>query len=1267
MALNERENRDNHMQGTTTGDSNNDVVSGAPQLPNFDEHIKGVVTRSLEEILKQRPLQPVRLLANRLLESSKNHEIQQIECVVGDGTNCQMTKACTRKSGSESLKLQSLPLLRLLTPNTFEVEAALRHLSSTSMPDSRVILFVEQPTPPTDLFFLKGVPYFANVTEQLLARRRNGTPDKELDNYVGGHAMVTKLRDALDLDIKSLQQEMHELSSTIGCTVVELPQPQSNFFGVFHAINNALDPRDFGTTSTLTEAASKDSVPCVLLVSYSPKTICMTFSRIVASMLPLYERAQRRKIAETITKNRALVKQLNFEYVTEYWKSVLQRRDARDKARGEQPVNLVRTTTKKHHAQNAPPTPRALKNAAKRDNMRMRAQRRENEDATFLRVVQQLQSYAVTRIQALYRGYRMRKYSKTMATLRLKLQERKATSKAACWVEELPSSLPPLLRRCLERLSDVHGEVFGNYAISCPPFPRSVTMLKPKRKVIRSGAADGSVCDWDVDSESEEWEEEQVVIPMQRQTKPPPHFNLLRRLMECEFLSDCNTMKYALTIQHDCTGMTLLQRRAYDCYKSLILNLLHIAYLELRHRSLMPVTVRNLEGYVQRFHLDILGWLSAPHMFSRIALRQRTQSKRPTPILCSKEVMEKERVLVVRGYGKAGIYHAQECAQKTADAQRRKTSNTEGIEDDQSSSEVQMTLGFFGVYAVPALLPEKSWECVLKTIAHNDSKAKIAWWTLHDGPAAYVNGQPVALVPRHERQEVEGRPLYDELVPCIEVSEEENQSTHSTYDSIRNSSTTSTQGFPSSAPDTSDTTTNLSTKTQFHLALASANDSRTVDGIHGTVCQNTVDPVSTFGVTLLEEDFCLAQELIQDTRREPREMVRQYCVIGPLTQFSIPAPRYGMQPFIVAPPISEVTTGQMNEDINTDTFSSSGVQSVCLLGTQNSTHLPAESKQAHSQELYSGPLLTAEAAPAEHRVSLHDCSRRRLSGQVADSCSPVIETVDGIAKRVGRCVLKEGYLCHERPWLTPVCGRTRAEHFSAFILKCLRQMHKGYKIVMAVEDPHQLMLFNAVCLLKRCFDQNANPNNGLENSFSDYGVARRPRTPLPCLLSSETNECLHFMHAFYEGLAKVVDGSKVSIMNCVYTVQDIMKNASPGGLMFVEQIPMLMKHAERLTDHRSLRECITVIVQRVELYCWLILFEAFLTSISTTAAPTQLELELPRFPTFVNDYNLLTWLESIDPWLEVPERSPDPFHLRYSNGLRRWDDTCYIYRGANHP
>ncbi|EAN96618.1 hypothetical protein, conserved, partial [Trypanosoma cruzi] len=282
---------------TASGDS----VDVRNAQPDLEGAFKEVVTRSLDEILQKRPKDPIRLLADRLLEKSDSHEVEQHECLVGNAIRCTLKKACTRKKGADLCQVPGLPLLQLTVPTAFELDAALRHLETLTPSNTKVIIFVEPPNPPTDLFFVKGVPYFTDITEKLLLQRRRGATDDILldegdDVRVGSSKKMTSLlQKALLLDVKTLQEELADLATPLSrFCIVQLPEVQSNFLEVFDIIDKAFGVRKHYWNVRTTAPAE---VPSALLASFNPRMSNMTFSRIIAAILPLYEQLQRRKIA----------------------------------------------------------------------------------------------------------------------------------------------------------------------------------------------------------------------------------------------------------------------------------------------------------------------------------------------------------------------------------------------------------------------------------------------------------------------------------------------------------------------------------------------------------------------------------------------------------------------------------------------------------------------------------------------------------------------------------------------------------------------------------------------------------------------------------------------------------------------------------------------------------------------------------------------------------------------------------------------------------
>ncbi|ESL11422.1 hypothetical protein TRSC58_00826 [Trypanosoma rangeli SC58] len=886
-----------------------------------------------------------------------------------------------------------------------------------------------------------------------------------------------------------------------------------------------------------------------------------------------------------------------------------------------------------------------------------RVRRRENEDAIFLCVSQLLQSQAAIRIQALYRGYRLRKNAPTLLPLC------EPISDTACWVEDIPASVPALLRRSVERLSRTHGELFGNYAVSCPPSPRCVTVLKPSRKVLKKEV------DNEVDSETESWEEESVFLPLKRQTQPPPHFNVLRRLMECEFLSRCNTIDYALSIQQDCSGLSVLQRHAYDCYKSSVLNLMHIAFLELYHRDMLPATVLGFSEYMQRLHRPVFGWLSAPHLFSRVTLRRSEGNTLVPTVLCERQVMETERVLLIRAYG-VGALFAPSCSLQL-EQQESSPREDQSLDDMSPSFLSEMTKMESRdvwvckeVHAAPAFLSELLWEGALRDASHNLRESKVAWWSLQPDPSVYINGEPLVSVPRHELQEVQGRPRFDEHVVRIEETRQGLKAV------AQVSPSSALKGAPRVDPQRG--------------SYGSVSDGLSTTALEGKgVAKPTTNMrppaldeasyVSTFGGSLLWEDFHLAQLLNQDRSLYPAECLQMYSSTNVSGPYGVPIVHATQQPLVVVP------IGEWQRRASCSLH-----DSTCLAGMSSSGNQSFRQSRSHQRESWCKVLdISRKHSPVVDRYQMswnasnitlsrrnfctspgstyrHDREPHANSVSVSEA-----ETVDAVARRVAERVLNEGNFVHERPWITPVCGRAWVTVFEQFVSKCLSQLREGYAIVLAVGDPSQLMLFNALCLLKHSMQlQKITPEEPVD--AAGFGLFPKKRPFLAStLLSDDTTSCLSFMHDFYKCVGELVKHSDVSVEEIEYVVLKVMQENSPGGLAFLNEISTLMKSAEQEKNSRILVDTILAIVQRVELYSWLLLFQAFLTSPAVAGVFEEHSTAVfPSFTAFVDDAALIAWMERIDPWINTPGKSPDPFHLRYSNGLRRWDDRNYIFSGA---
>nr|CCD12380.1 unnamed protein product [Trypanosoma congolense IL3000] len=563
------------------------------------------------------------------------------------------------------------------------------------------------------------------------------------------------------------------------------------------------------------------------------------------------------------------------------------------------------------------------------------------------------------------------------------------------------------------------------------------------------------------------------------------------------------------------------------------------------------------------------------------------------------------------------------------------------------------------VYVVPAFLPQERWEETLRNLAGEDLEAKVAWWSLLDSPAAYVNGKPVVLYPRHELQWVEGRPGFDELAPCIDVIQKAPVYVPEVEEVVGNETVTPT---PCSC-----TVNESSEISASHISLEKDCKSWRSEPDSPDCARTNPDEgdgcaFSVFDAPLSVEDLYLSSELKESYQEKGTKKIPHYNTLGPVAEYGIPAPVYGLQPLVL-----------MSDSLGGALPNKSGIitNSFVEVGSAAGDTMPREMSFALGNEAEQGPL--ADGAEWEHAdgascrysdkpIASAFSPSEKVSAE--HSATPVVETVSAMAMLVAQRSLPEGFFAHRRPWFTPICSRARAATFAEFMIGVLHQLRAGCKVVVAAEDPYQIMFFNAVCLLKLAAKEEDRLEDTASSSMSLRDVDNSA-VPMHENLSGGTGGWLSLLKTFYEEVGKIVNTTAVSVDECAVTVQNVMRKASPGGLIFLEQIPSLMQRVEGETDERLMRESILTIVQRIELYYWLVLFQVFLVSIlKSQSTSMRIETSLAKFHVFVNDPHILRLLDQIDPWRDVPQRSPDPLHLRYSNGLRRWEQQHFIFRGA---
>ncbi|EPY29515.1 hypothetical protein STCU_04506, partial [Strigomonas culicis] len=186
-------------------------------------------------------------------------------------------------------KLSRLPVVELVAPTSYDIDTALRHMEADAKSDARgnvppTFIVVEPPSYPTELVFLKGIPYLHNLSERLQFQKRRGNAAAPLPSE--GQSYTEKsldlLRESLGDHVQDLDATMREfLASPTESPhrhLVLLPPLQKNYIESFDLLDSTFRDamRPYLTSPTAQQTDSLDAAdlsysepPSVLFISFN--------------------------------------------------------------------------------------------------------------------------------------------------------------------------------------------------------------------------------------------------------------------------------------------------------------------------------------------------------------------------------------------------------------------------------------------------------------------------------------------------------------------------------------------------------------------------------------------------------------------------------------------------------------------------------------------------------------------------------------------------------------------------------------------------------------------------------------------------------------------------------------------------------------------------------------------------------------------------------------------------------------------------------------
>lgn len=232
--------------------------------------------------------------------------------------------------------------------------------------------------------------------------------------------------------------------------------------------------------------------------------------------------------------------------------------------------------------------------------------------------------------------------------------------------------------------------------------------------------------------------------------------------------------------------------------------------------------------------------------------------------------------------------------------------------------------------------------------------------------------------------------------------------------------------------------------------------------------------------------------------------------------------------------------------------------------------------------------------------------------------------------------------------------------FNAMIDACLQQIKEEAIMVLNYTDESHLFYCVVATLLSRSYDS-ANPSERIDPE-DVAGVSIGSHSQAEGLLSAD-NVRLAFLDEVYEILKSAMFQNGVDVDDCVTVVTSIMAEFEPYNLLKIISTEVMLAESE--PNDKCCRKHILSAVRHSEHFVWLLLVQAYLSLPFTRDSLSKSSVNsIPSFVSFFKSVGVKQWMDVIDPWKLRRHQSPDVFHLRYSNSLRRWDSDHYIRFGS---
>ena len=637
-----------YLQALSSLAGKNNTSCGTEAKNFLNENLKSIVAKAMEEVIKAHPKFPVAFVVDYLRKHNPQLHLNAFN-VAHDDTKF-VVRSCSGKRTPKIL-VEGLPLCGLVAPSSNMLIDSVNEFISEHKKDGQQVRVFLCAEPDVEIVFvgLDGHACISSLGAQQHQQLRTAESSTLGLHARGVESMSSSLSEGEGVApllsnqekvcaalkgagvtaCRSLHSVIAEIRAIANTEVVEYTWPgNANELATLDSELFDLVDRDIGLSdgAVLTPTLVVDFVCETRL-----REILTVFAE---AMYPIFEVQRFGREQERVREIIRDHDRTKHVVASQYWKQVHESRrvrfDLREQLRQhstqaappataaptEPPVDASNTDNAIRGSKSPPPP---TDTEAKRlFDAQKREARHRREDVIAAQVVSEQQHSSVTKIAAVVRGWITRMHN----PLSEHMEQTAGGSlhKVVCELLGVGAnkefySGPAVVRRIVYELCESFGELFTTKIPPAVLPPRLVHRWIPKKKHIHAQS------EGDVSSDEESWELQSLELPRLPQTTRRRRFNPQIRLDACCELCRFSEFAWAFGVAEKFMGASPLQRRVYDVVFRRVYHLLHIAFVEMKHRSMLPATA-SYSQFLREHFWELPSWRSYPHLFSQsVALR----------------------------------------------------------------------------------------------------------------------------------------------------------------------------------------------------------------------------------------------------------------------------------------------------------------------------------------------------------------------------------------------------------------------------------------------------------------------------------------------------------------------------------------------------------------------------------------------------------------------------------------------------------------------